>query len=335
MHIALLAPFSSGPIRGNIITAQRIARHLQQQGLQAELLPLDQIDQPELERRLIDHRPDLLHAFHAFYAAPLAREMAQRYGIPYLVTITGSDLFDPQFRDHPATRLALTEAQAVICFDATVAGHLRRTLDLTTATIAIIPQGVEIFAPPPPSLPAADTFTILLPAALRPAKGVVEAIDALTPLAADDKRLRLKLAGGDLDQEYSRRVALKARVLDWVELLGEVPHGEMGALYASCDVVLNSSHFEGGMANSLLEAMAWARPVVASDVPGNRSLIRDGVTGLLYRGSADLQDKLRQLMQQPDRCAAIGRAAHDYVVSKFSAEQEATALVDLYRRILS
>lgn len=335
MHIALLAPFSNGPIRGNIITVQRIARYLQQQGLQAELLPLDQIDQPQLDRRLIDHRPDLLHAFHAFHAAPLAREAAQRHGIPYLVTITGSDLFDPQFRDHPATRLALTEARAVICFDETVADHLRCAFDLTTATIAIIPQGVEITIPSPSGPHPADTFTILLPAALRPVKGIVEAIDALTPLAASDKRLRLKLAGGDLDQEYSRRVALKVRTLDWVELLGEVPHDAMGALYAGCDVVLNSSHFEGGMANSLLEAMAWARPVIASDVPGNRSLIRDGATGLLYRGSTDLQDKLRQLMQQPDRCAKIGRAAHDYVVSKFSAEQEATALVALYRRILT
>jgi len=55
------------------------------------------------------------------------------------------------------------------------------------------------------------------------------------------------------------------------------------------DVVLNCSISEGGMANSVLEAMALGRAVLAADIPGNRALVEPEVTGVLFSTDAELE----------------------------------------------
>src|SRR5206468_718978 len=56
----------------------------------------------------------------------------------------------------------------------------------------------------------------------------------------------------------------------WARYLGEVPHAAMPAALHDADIVLNCSLSEGGMANSVLEALAFGRAVLASDIEGNR-----------------------------------------------------------------
>ena len=60
------------------------------------------------------------------------------------------------------------------------------------------------------------------------------------------------------------------------------------------DVVLNSSASEGGMANSVLEALAVGRAVLAADIPGNCSVIEHGVTGFHASTPAQMRAILRE-----------------------------------------
>ena len=64
--------------------------------------------------------------------------------------------------------------------------------------------------------------------------------------------------------------------LPWARHIGTVPHAQMASLLSQSDVVLNCSVSEGGMANSVLEALMAGRAVLASDIEGNRSLVDDG-----------------------------------------------------------
>jgi len=335
MRIALFCPFTQGPTRGNITSVQRIARHLQLSGNQIDLVPLDTPDRSLCLQRLLVSPPDLLHGFHAFHAGPVTRSMAQALGVPYLITLTGSDLFDPALRDHPETLLALNDATTITCFDHLVAELATQTFPRIADKLVVIPQGVEPFAVPVAEERPADSFRILLPAALRPVKGVDYAITHLAPLAAERPELRLWIAGGSLDNTYADVIERQAAEQPWVTLLGEIPHQEMGALYAAADLVLNSSQFEGGMANALLEAMAMAKPVLARDVPGNRSLIHHGRTGWLYRDGSDLCNQARQLMDDPARRDTVAHQAQQHVLTQYSPQQEAGFLLQLYRSLLS
>lgn len=334
MRVALLCPFSVGPVRGNITTVRRIAAHLPETGFQVDMIPLDTLASTEpltvLERR----RPVLLHAFHAFHAGPTSRLAARRLGIPYLITITGSDLFEPAMRDDPEIRKVLDDAACVTCFDSLVARHLREFFPEIAARVVVIPQGVDPLPVAEPFSRAEDEFLMLLPAALRPVKGVIDALDALAPLAGEVPSLRLLLAGGALDPDYARMVRERAAQLPWVRLLGEVPWQRMGALYVAADLVLNSSLFEGGMANSLLEAMIMARPVLVRDVLGNRSLIRQGRTGWLYGNDDQMRDTVRLLLDNPGWGSEVAERGRECVLRHCSSSREARRYARVYGRVL-
>jgi len=334
MHIALFAPYSQGPIRGNIITVKRIARNLALHGVSTCIIPLDSLSKQEISQQLNATPPNLIHAFHAFHAGPLAREIAQESGIPYVISITGSDLFDADLRDHPATHDALNEAAAVCCFDQIIAQQLTSHFPAIADRLVIIPQGVEPLTCSTPVTRPENSFIALLPAALRPAKGILEAIDALAPVAATDARLRLWLVGGALDTSYGDRIRQRIDGESWISLYGELPHEQMGALYAASDLVLNSSLFEGGMANTLLEAMAYAKPVIASNIPGNRSLLQTGACGWLYSNQLELQNIIHRLLTDSSQLDSVGYAAQQYVLQHFSPKQEAAAFAKLYQGIM-
>lgn len=330
MRVALCSPFNSGPLRGNIITVQRIAHHLPAAGWEVDTIPLDSAGYQQLIERC---RPDLLHAFHAFHSAPQARLQARRHGLPYLVTMTGSDLHDPAFYQHPTTIQALHDAAAITCFDTLAAERFTALFPQLADRATIIPQGVVPLDSRQPYPRPEGSFIILLPAALRPVKGILEAVASLTPLAAELPQLQLWLAGGDLDPQYAEHVRQQTVALPWVNLLGEIPHERMGDLFASCDLVLNNSHFEGGMANTLLEAMAAAKPVIASDVAGNRSLIAQNQTGWLFKNQHELHELIRQLVNDTCLRQSVGQHAQKNVMGQFSAQREATELAALYQKI--
>ncbi len=342
MHVALICPYSTGPARGNITTIRRIAEHLPVAGCRVTIIPLDTLALQDQHIQLAHAKPDLLHAFHAFHAGPAARNHAQYLNIPYLVTITGSDLFREQMRNALPTRTVIEDAAAITCFDLLVAEQFSKYFPDAAAKIVVIPQGVA-----QPAIHATDCvagrhntgcherFTVLLPAAIRPEKGILEALAALAPLVELLPNLHLELAGGDLDPAYAETVRRQTRGLPWVTLLGDVPHTLMEARYTTADLVLNCSLFEGGMANVLLEAMAMGRPVLARDITGNRSLIQQGITGWIYKNDEQLRHSVLDIAARPEQRASVGRAARDFVIRHFSPEQEAEALVGLYQRLLS
>lgn len=333
MHIALLCPFSHGPARGNLTTVDRIYRNLQASGHQVSLLPLDAADLVQRRIQLSLNPPDLFHAFHAYHTGPLARELASEFQVPYLITLTGSDLFDPALRDHPLTQSAVTQAACITCFDHLVASQAATAFQIAEGHLRVIPQGVEPFYGATPISKASDAFVVLLPAALRPVKGVDDAITQLAPLAALEPRLHLWVAGGALDQAYADQLLHVTSDQPWVRLLGEIPRQRMGDYYLAADLVLNSSWFEGGMANALLEAMVMGKPLLARDIDGNRSLVQDQKTGWLYRNGDEMRRLLSMTMEQPAQRLLVGQAAQQRAQDVYSPAREVEALDKLYRQL--
>ncbi len=335
MKIILLCPFSKGPTRGNIITVQRIASYLNQMGCPAELLALDLDHADRRLLTLVDNPPDLLHGFHAFQAGPKTRSVASYLQIPYIITLTGSDLFDPAMRDHADTKLVLQDAAGVTCFDQQVAALARQSFPFLADKLHIIHQGVEPPGLAEPVQRDAGQFVILLPAALRPVKGIDFAIEQLAPLAAELPQLVLWVAGGVLDAGYAAQLDKLAASLPFVRFLGEVPYQQIGSVYAAADLVLNSSEFEGGMANALLEAMALGRPVIARDIAGNRTLVQDGVTGWLFKDGEQLRNQIKRVVAAPAERHKVAENGRRQVLERFSPKVEAALFYELYRSALT
>ncbi len=334
MRIALISPYSIGPMRGNITTVNRIERHLGKLGIETLLLPLDALSQGEIEKRLLKFSPDLVHAFHARYCGEIAGNLARRLGVPLVITTTGSDINDALLRDHPLTGRAMTDADAVVCFSTIEADEVATHFPTVSERITIVHQGVE----PLPvtgenSLDISeDDFVILLPAALRPVKNVEFAIRSLAGFQAASRKMRLIIVGGEVDREYASVIRSMLYKSPWASWPGEVPQSRMGDLYCRAGVVLNCSIHEG-MPNSLMEAMALGRPVLAADIPGNRSLVKDGETGWLYSDEGDFQKKLSRIAADPVLRKDCGDRAREFVQLNFSPVSEAESYIKLYRSL--
>jgi preprotein translocase YajC subunit len=97
---------------------------------------------------------------------------------------------------------------------------------------------------------------------------------------------------------------------------------DIPAVLAAVDVFVLSTHWEG-LPVALLEAMAAARPVVASSVAGVPGVVDDGVTGLIvaHADPSALAEACAQLLRDPDRAKRMGAAGRQRVAAHFSAEQ--------------
>ena len=88
------------------------------------------------------------------------------------------------------------------------------------------------------------------------------------------------------------------------------------------------------MANSVLEAFAMGRAVLASDTEGNRSLVEDGVTGLLFRGEAELLAQAERLTVGAALRARLGAAGRRLIERRYPPEREIEGYLDAYRQVL-
>lgn len=336
MRVALISPYSHGPMRGNIITVSRIARFLGQAGVATVTLAVDTCSFSGMKRHLAEFKPDLIHGFHAHYCGITTRRLAEQMQIPYVMTMTGSDLNDPLLRCHPDTVSAIEGAQAIVCFHSSDADRLAAFFPNLCGDVAVVPQGVE----PLPIVGGDsfgirhDSFVLLLPAALRPVKRVEFPVISLSQLAKSDQLLQLVIAGGIIDNDYAASIRNMLSDKPFVTWLGEVPHERMGSLYKRADLVLNCSLSES-MPNSLMEAMALGRPVLAANIPGNRSLVENGKTGWLYDGDEDFERLVLQIRENETVRRDMGQRAKEYIKTVFSPQMEATRYLSLYRSMLA
>ncbi|HEX8845391.1 MAG TPA: glycosyltransferase [Pyrinomonadaceae bacterium] len=106
-------------------------------------------------------------------------------------------------------------------------------------------------------------------------------------------------------------------------------------LLSISNVCVLSSRAEG-FSNSILEYMAAARAVVATDVGGAREAIREGETGYLVAAGDDdsMAARIISLLNDPARARAMGERGRRIVEEKFSCEAQLASVESLYERLL-
>ncbi len=121
-----------------------------------------------------------------------------------------------------------------------------------------------------------------------------------------------------------------------VHFLGELPWEDVVSHYQAMDLFAAPARWEG-FGLTPLEAMACGVPVVATRVGAFETLIRDGETGSLVPPDDQeaLTAAIRHWLDDPDARAAAGQAALTHVTTHHSIEDEASAIVGVYRELLS
>lgn len=167
-------------------------------------------------------------------------------------------------------------------------------------------------------------------------KGVPVLLDAMTRIP--DPQVKLLIVGdGDLRPTFQNRVielGLSGRVI----FCGRVPQEELPAHYAASDVlVLPSVTMGEAFGIVLLEAMACAKPAIATNLPGVRTVVVDGENGLIVPpNDADkLADALRDLLSNPERRRRMGENGRAKVEARYAWERIGKALVEVYQAVVN
>jgi glycosyltransferase involved in cell wall biosynthesis len=102
-----------------------------------------------------------------------------------------------------------------------------------------------------------------------------------------------------------------------------------------CDLTVLSTHSEG-LPLVILEAMAQAKPVIATAVGGNPEAVADGQTGFLVPPGDDneLAGRILRLLANPSEACAMGLAAREVCRERFSVSGMAGSMAALYTRML-
>ncbi len=111
---------------------------------------------------------------------------------------------------------------------------------------------------------------------------------------------------------------------------------DVPGILKSADIFVLTSITEG-MAMTLLEAMALGRPVIVSDIPGNRALVQEGRTGLLFpvNNSEILSHRLVELLQNKELQKRLGREAKKLITSQFDYTKMGEQTCRVYEKVMA
>jgi N-acetyl-alpha-D-glucosaminyl L-malate synthase BshA len=288
-----------------------------------------------------DHRLDVLHVHYAVphaTAAILARSMLPPEQQPRVVTTlhgTDTTLLGRDAGYGPAIRHALGCSDAVTAVSAYLQ-HETQELFGITRPIDVIHN---FFAPHRPrrsreevrhELGVADEVLVLHCSNLRPVKRIDLLLETAARIRPRDAFKLVILAGEEFAPFASDvyRLGLEGRVI-----VVERVHDIEDYLQAA-DVGLITSESES-FCLSILEAMCFACPSVATRVGGIPEVIETDATGILvpFGDTAALAHAVEGLIKDPERRAALGRAAQGRARDRFSAEVIVPRYEALYRRV--
>jgi glycosyltransferase involved in cell wall biosynthesis len=176
------------------------------------------------------------------------------------------------------------------------------------------------------SIPA-GAFVLGTVARLAPVKNHVLLLNAMALLPAD---IHLILVGDGPSRDSLERAAAALGVLDRVHFAGELLTPVN--LHQFFDVSVLCSLSEG-FPNSIIEAMAAARPVIATPVGGVLDVVEEGVTGLLrpINDPAAMAEAIALLRADPALRRRLGEAGRGFVGSRYGQDQVIGMLMATYR----
>ncbi len=297
---------------------------------------------------------DIIHLHHPFiFGAEQVVAISKARGIPFVLThhndLIGDGLRPYLFDSYSAVsnRLVLPTASKllVVSLDHARSSRLAPYFQQRSPDVVEIPNGVDtgLFRP------GLDGRAVRQACAIRDGERVLLFVGALDrahhfrriDLLIEAMRslppdVHLVLVGdGDRAGDY-RQLASQAGVGRRVHFLGRVEHAQLPCIYAAADVVVLPSHLQESFGMILVEGMACGKPVIASNLPGARAVVDDGVDGLLVQPGdlPDLVEKTGQLLGDAAGRAAMGRRGRAKVESRYAWQAVVPRLAQVYAEVV-
>jgi glycosyltransferase involved in cell wall biosynthesis len=165
-------------------------------------------------------------------------------------------------------------------------------------------------------------------------KGLDMVVEAFDTISKEDRKVRLAIVGTGPRTGMVRKEAKSRGFEDRMTMCGTVDLKELARYYATADVTLFPSRWEGfGLIP--LESMASGTPCVSTRVGAADDIITDGVDGYLVDvdDHEALAEKAMKVLKSPDKRETMGRAARKKVEDNFTWSHTGRAYYKLYQEL--
>ncbi|MGQ0634330.1 MAG: glycosyltransferase family 4 protein [Planctomycetaceae bacterium] len=270
--------------------------------------------------------PHLVH-IQSRRTLKLGQWLARRLGCPAIMTL--------HVHLSPAERLRVDPqvCRRIIAVSPAVRKNLEERGvpdELVTTIVSGVDVEPQLECPLP--LDPAHTAVIGTAGPLETVKGVPYLLGAAQRVLRARPELEFLVAGAGPEEANLRRMA---RALEISHKVTFVPYAlDFADVLAAMDIYCLPS-LQQGLGTIMLEAMALARPVIATGVGGIYNVVRDGETGLIVppQNSTALAQRMLELLDNPARARALGAAGRDLVLREFDVDRMVFQTAELYREV--
>ena len=334
-------------VTGNAVTTERWRRFLERRGHEVRVFATSRAGVASFLEEVGRFAPDIIHGHHALRSGrllldPSARGICGR--IPVVISLSGTDI-GPSAGAAGVVSGICRKARAIVVQGKGTRERLTELLPEIEARLTEVPKSFLWLGDAPCDLKRvcgwqASDFVFFMPAGIRAVKGNLECLLALEKLHRLRPAVRAVFAGPVMEDEYASRFeAAVGGMKTFARWLRAIAPEAMRAAYGSSDVVLNGSYSEG-FSNALIEAMAAGKPMLASDIRGNRWFVLGengaGPCGCLFDPAdpGDFVEKALTLVDDASWRENLRRACLERTRSWPTPEGEAAALLAVYRKAL-
>lgn len=285
-------------------------------------------------------RPALVQT-HGYKANVVGLAVRKRLGVPWVAFSHGPTCGGLKMRLYlAADALIIRRADRVVAVSAARKAHLERS-GCTPDRVVTIHNAVDMPGRVPVDaasvrralgLPV-DRPVIAVVGRLSREKGQVYFVQAMAEVVQAVPGATGLIVGDGPDERLLRARVAALGLQDVIHFAGY--RRDMPQIYPAIDVLVLPSLSEG-LPNVVLEAMAHARPVIATRVGGVPEVIEDGVTGVLVPPE-DVHALSRasvKLLRLPMRRESMGRAARERVDREFCVRARAERILSVYREVV-
>jgi len=188
-------------------------------------------------------------------------------------------------------------------------------------------------SPEPAGLPV-----VILASRLLWDKGVAQFVEAARVLKSEGVQARFALIG---EPDLGNPAAIPREQLEVWQECGEIEWWGLQEAHKMPDILARSHivclpSYREGIPRILIEAAASGRPIVTTDAPGCREVVRPGVNGIIVpsRDTASLVGALRFLIENPEARISMGANNRQMAVQEFSQELVIAQFMAVYRDLL-
>ena len=321
----------------------QLARAFLDVGIPCQCIPARRGFSPSLVRSIRKHvasrNVDCVHAVG--YQATVHGALAVRFGrvCPWVATVHGW-LERPELKEQFYSWLdlqMLKRAQRVVVLSKFYRDKLARR-GVPRERMTLIPSGVrlESLHVDRESIPFHSTGqppTIGILGRLSSEKNHTMFLRTARRLLDDGCQARFLIAGDGPERSAIEQLTCRLNLTSVVKLAGVMDRNDF---FRQVDLLALCSRIEN-LPYAILEAMAWSRPVVTTQVGGVADLVQPGVNGLLIEDQNvdGMATAIGQLLHDPPRARAMGRAGRQLLEQRFTLERSVEAHLTMYNDLTS